>query len=247
LKSILEARKSGFVRRNNVMRRETLWTGLSHTQVTIAAASTATLISVPAATILALRPYTVVRTRGILTMASDQTSASEDQEISYGHCVVSDQAAAIGVTAVPTPVTDLDSDAWYVYESMADGFSVTTDIGRINPVGRTISFDSKAMRKVEDGFQDIDVLETSSTKSPDASRYCVAQIQIFSPYQPPNRVEGIKSISCAGSGLTLTPLAGSGNVRNLSTLRQYPFPYVANDLGDWPDHGSVPQSNGNSS
>ena len=78
--------------------------------------------------------------------------------VGYGHAVVSEPAVAIGVTAVPTPVTDDVSDLWFVYESLMNDFLVTTDVGRLL-AGVQLRFDSKAMRKVEDGEQMISVLE----------------------------------------------------------------------------------------
>ena len=51
---------------------------------------------------LALRPFTLIRVRGIFTIASDQSAATETQVGALGVAVVSEQAASIGVTAVPT-------------------------------------------------------------------------------------------------------------------------------------------------
>ncbi len=155
------ARKSGFVRRNNRMVRETVWFGGVISVTTLAAASTATLVTSLNAAALALRPFTVIRTRGTLQLTSDQTAATENQDVQYGRCVVSDQATAIGVTAVPTPSTDNSSDAWYVFETVFSQLFVTTDIGRFISVQQH-DFDSRAMRKVEDGFDVISVVETGA-------------------------------------------------------------------------------------
>ncbi len=121
------------------------------------------LISSLGAGMLAIRPFTIVRTRGIIGIFSDQFVATEDQEIAYGHAVVSDQANAIGITAVPTPVTDLTSDLWYVYETVLARFVFGTGVG-FNPGASTLRyFDSKAMRKVEEGQDRVTVLESAST------------------------------------------------------------------------------------
>ena len=159
------ARKSGYVRRQGVMRRETLWVGLSIGRTVVAAAQTAAIITSANAALQALRPYTIVRTRGLLHLVSDQEAASEFQEIGYGHCVVSDQALAIGVTAVPTPDTDVGSDLWYVYQSMSNLFRFLSGVGVIGQEGQWVNFDSKAMRKVEDGEIDISVVETGATSA----------------------------------------------------------------------------------
>jgi len=153
--NISRSRKSGFTLRGGVMRRESMWIGLAGIAQTIAA-GTPVLYSSLAARILALRPFTVVRTRGIFFIRSDQTAADESYAVSLAHCVVTAQAVAIGVTAIPTPVTDIDSDSFYVYESATGRFDVTGAPGQFGLFG---TFDSKAMRKVEDGFDLIGVME----------------------------------------------------------------------------------------
>jgi hypothetical protein len=69
-------------------------------------------------------------------------------------CVVSDQATAIGVTAVPTPVTDDGSDLFFVYERLVNDITLSSSgagTGNFLIAGRERIVDSKAMRKVEDG------------------------------------------------------------------------------------------------
>jgi hypothetical protein len=76
--------------------------------------------------------------------------------------VVTDQASAIGVTAVPTPTTDLGSDSWYVHETLMGRFEFVSGVG-VNPhAGIRASYDSKGMRRVEDGFTIVTVSETLS-------------------------------------------------------------------------------------
>jgi len=157
-------RKSGFIQRSGVMRRETLWIGGVVVRTLLASASTAVIQRVLSASGLALRPFTIIRTRGWLHQQTDNNAASENQESVYGQAIVTDQAVAIGVTAVPTPATDSDSDAWFVYEGMATGWAFISATGAtMNGLYR--EFDSKAMRKVEDGFQPIDVVESYATSS----------------------------------------------------------------------------------
>ena len=159
-------RKSGYVRRNNRMVRETAWLGGVFTRITMVAANTAVIATSLGAAVLALRPFTIIRTRGVLHLRSDQRIASEDYSAIYGNCVVSDQAVAIGVTAVPTPVTENDSDLWYVNEPICGALSFGSDIGvMIDGTRMDRTFDSKAMRKVEDGQDSISVMETSGGSS----------------------------------------------------------------------------------
>jgi len=148
--NISVGRKSGFIMRSGGKRRETAWLGGEAFSVALAAPNTAVLASSLNALALALRPFTVVRTRGFASVSSDQSAATEDFGASLGMAVVSDQAVAVGVTAIPTPTLEDFSDLWYVYEMMLGRFAFGSaasfsDVG----VGRVI--DSKAMRKVEDG------------------------------------------------------------------------------------------------
>ncbi len=158
---INRSRKSGFVLRGGGPRRETVWIGITEAQNTIVAASTALISSSLNAAALALRPFTVVRTRGILSIDSDQIAASERTGYAFALAVVSDQAAAIGVSAVPTPITDRGSDLFFVYEEMFGHFERGDNTGfQVNE--QVYRFDSKAMRKVN---EDQDVVITKETSS----------------------------------------------------------------------------------
>ncbi len=157
--------KSGFITRNGVRRRETAWIGGTDTSDAIVGGSTAILLTSLNAAALALRPFTVVRSRGYIHLISDQTAASESQSIAYGHCVVSDQANAIGATAIPTPVTDSGSDLFFVYERLRTFFTFGSAIGFQSPAGLFKEYDSKAMRKIAVGEDLVVVVESSASTS----------------------------------------------------------------------------------
>jgi len=148
-------RRSGRIFRGGRSVRETAWVNIATTSTGLAP-STGVLFSGFSAAALGLRPFTIVRVRGWLSLSSDQSIAVETYAGSLGMAVVSDQAFAIGVTAVPTPQTDKDSDLWFVYEELAGTIIAVTSTG-ID--GGTVSkaFDSRAMRKVEDG-QDVAIV-----------------------------------------------------------------------------------------
>jgi len=151
--------------RGRSSRRQTVWLGIGPTHSALGAASTATLFTGLSAAQLAMRPFTIIRTRGIIGIKSDQQAANEFQHAALGMAVVSDQALAIGVTAVPTPDTDRDSDLFFVYEELAAEFVFTTGAA-FNSDGMTSrTFDSKAMRKVEEGSDIAITIETTSTSS----------------------------------------------------------------------------------
>jgi len=143
------------------MVRETAWASVDTSESVLSGAPTAVVINSAGAALLALRPFTVVRVRGIMHVRSDQAAASESFIADLGAAVVTDQAAAIGVTAVPTPLTDKSSDAWFVYEQIAGRIDIGSGAGTGPPslTSTWMQYDSKAMRKVEQDFDIVFVAE----------------------------------------------------------------------------------------
>ena len=163
--NIRTGRKSGFILRGGVRRRETLWFDVPESVNTLAAANSAVIVSTLATAAKNLRPFTIIRSRLNWHCRSDQTGALERYQVAMGLAVVSDQATAIGVTAVPTPFTDLFSDLWFLHQITAGNFTFVSGIG-FDPVGGIEKdIDSKAMRKVEDGQDLVFVLENSAQSS----------------------------------------------------------------------------------
>ena len=116
-----------------------------------------TIIFTLNAAALALRPFTIIRTRFLVSIVTDQLIADEGQVGAVGMAVVSDQAAAIGVTAVPTPITDMGSDLWFVHQLMYSDFVFESAVGITGSAQARYEIDSKAMRKVDIG-QDLVVV-----------------------------------------------------------------------------------------
>ncbi len=146
--------------RGGVMRRETLWFGASPFDQGLAAGAAVLLSSLNAAA-LALRPFTLIRLRGVAQIMSDQVTADERQFGILAQAVVSDQASAIGITAVPTPVTDSGSDLFFQFTPMISDVNFVTGTG-VRPLANQYEIDSKAMRKVEDGQDIISVVENGA-------------------------------------------------------------------------------------
>jgi len=147
-------RRSNFVRSQ---RRESLWFFFDGTFVNLTAVGGTITHSLNAAA-LALRPFTIIRSRFELSFDTDQTAAAENQIGAWAMAVVSDQASAVGVAAVPTPVTDAGSDLFFAYQPMVNAVQFATQVGFQN-TSRRYTVDSKAMRKVEDGQDVIIVAE----------------------------------------------------------------------------------------
>ena len=137
-------------------RRETTWFSIAITNQAVN--NTAVFALQLNAAALAKRPFTVVRFHLGVQIRSDQ-SATEQQLGAIGGCVVSDQASAIGITAVPTPLTDIGSDLWFFHQTMFAAVQAATQVGFQSPFGRYYQIDSKAMRKVNDGSDLIVTLE----------------------------------------------------------------------------------------
>ena len=158
--NIRTSHKSGFLVRGGVKRRETLWLGVDETNTTVGSVGAAVIINSLSVAALALRPFTIIRVRGNLFMVSDQQAASETYQAALGACVVSFQSSVIGVTAVPTPVTDRGSDLWFLYEAMFGRFTFGSGVAFIQG-GENRQYDSKGMRKVNDDQDAIFVLENA--------------------------------------------------------------------------------------
>jgi len=110
---------------------------------------------------LAKRPFTIIRTRLVVHISSDQLAVDELQVAALGVCVVSSQAVAIGVTAVPTPVSDAGSDLWLAHQPMVGEFAFVTGVGFDAAGGKQYMIDSKAQRKVNDDQELIIVVQNS--------------------------------------------------------------------------------------
>ena len=134
--------------------RLTTWMSFTPVATTLATNTSAAIVFSLNAAALALRPFTIVRTHWELFLMSDQASTQEQQTVGVGLAVVSDQAVAVGVSAVPTPVLEAASSMWFLHRYLFADESSLVD----NPKpGSRLSIDSKAMRKVEVG-QDIVVV-----------------------------------------------------------------------------------------
>jgi len=146
-------------------RRQTFWIPAAPQRTTLAAADTAGLTGQLNAAALAFRPFTVVRTRGYFSIRSDQESTAENYGGAVGLAVVSDQAAAIGVTAIPTPIADQGSDLFFAYEYLDGRMGFITGVGFEGNVSTRLIVDSKAMRKVDNDQTIVLTAETDGGSS----------------------------------------------------------------------------------
>ncbi len=92
------ARRRDFVRGASAIRsrRETTWFEFQPAEATIGTAGDSVLLFSLNAAALALRPFTIVRSRFMAAIRSDHAAAIEHQLGAVGLAVVSDQAVAVG-------------------------------------------------------------------------------------------------------------------------------------------------------
>ena len=136
--------------RRNVVRaakRKFLWLQFAPSEATSGVGMAQLFFSLNAAA-LALRPFTIVRSHFEVMVRSDQEAAVETQIAAIGLAVVSDQAVAVGITAVPTTLTEAGSSLWFMHRFL---FGEENSLFNLLKPTPTWALDSKAMRKVEVG------------------------------------------------------------------------------------------------
>ena len=111
-----------------------------------------------------LTELTIIRLRGIFNVFLTSGTASLDgYDGACGICVVSENAAAAGVAAVPSPVTDVAWDGWFWHQFFSLKVLTTTFADGVNGAAAQAKFevDSKAMRKMNITDVIIAVLEAT--------------------------------------------------------------------------------------
>ena len=151
-------RGSSFVRGQ---RRATDWSASSvSTAFAAVAASSAVLLETFTPVV---GGETVIRTRGLFAIVSDQQGANESQIGAVGIAVVTAQAVSVGITAIPHPDTDAAWGGWFWHSYFKDQTFFRSSVGiTFGPqMVRQIVIDSKAMRKVDEDERVVVVVENS--------------------------------------------------------------------------------------
>ena len=84
----------------------------------------------------------------MLSVATDQIAAAEQQIGAFGLMIVTDKAAAAGVASIPGPITDIGDD-WFVYVPIVQQLGFATATGFNPGQGVHYPIDSKAKRILE--------------------------------------------------------------------------------------------------
>ncbi len=126
--------------------RTKMWIGGINAAVTLPA-STVVLMATLSAAALLLRPFTILRYRAAIHYENDQQVTSERSTGAMGFMVVNDTAAALGITGIPSPITNPDAP-WFVWQGMTNRLRLATAVGFDANGGTHYEVDSKAMRKI---------------------------------------------------------------------------------------------------
>ncbi len=92
---------------------------------------------------------------------SDQNVASELPFGQYGRMIVTDAAAAIGITAIPAPAGNPEAD-WFVHQAMVVRDRFASAVGFDGNFGHHYVIDSKAMRKVGPDSDEVSVFSMTA-------------------------------------------------------------------------------------
>ena len=124
-------------------KRMTEWSQYSGAGFAAVSAGGATLLS----TIAFESPGTLIRTRGLISIKPQSFAADVGIVGAFGIAMVSAEAAAVGITALPEPHSDADWGGWMVLQPFAFHYEFQDGSGGL--LGSVqIEVDSKAMRKV---------------------------------------------------------------------------------------------------
>ena len=97
---------------------------------------------------------------------SDQVATTELQSGALGFIVINDLAVAAGAASIPGPITDANDDGWFLWQS----YQQIGRVGTGSAGGNFTSFqrhaESKAMRRVEEGFSIAFMLESGPSTDP---------------------------------------------------------------------------------
>ena len=126
--------------------RTSIWLGWNIAATTLTGSSKQVIASLNAGG-LALRPFTIVRSRIDVRYESDQAAVSEKPTGAVGFGVFNDTAVALGPTGVPGPFSTTEGD-WFIYQPLMIHFQFLSSISFDANASQHYTIDSKAMRKV---------------------------------------------------------------------------------------------------
>ncbi len=154
------SRGSRFHLRRDGSQRKVSWTDGPEGASGTLASSGALLF--PVSVIATVDDLTITRMRGeLLCQLLTASAVAEGFRYAFGMCVVSENAAGIGATAVPHPITDNAWDGWF-YHKTGSLIAFDASVLEQSPGGNDrVVLDSKAMRKIHQTDVIIGVVEVT--------------------------------------------------------------------------------------
>ena len=102
-------------------------------------------------------------------LVTSDAALSGFSECAFGICIVSENAFGIGVTAIPSPIADIEWDGWFVYRTFALVSADAVAAASVSHSGSSpllwsarFDIDSKAMRKFKESDVMVGVIEFQS-------------------------------------------------------------------------------------
>jgi len=147
---VARGRIGGFSLRGRRSKRAVDWviSSQSTTFTAIASGATTDFAAAVALSAVAVEPFTIIRQRGLLSVASDQIAATEVQIGALGTTIVTLRASAAGVASLPRPQSDPFAD-WMLLQPFSQVLRFASAVGFESQMVTQYVLDSKAMRKVE--------------------------------------------------------------------------------------------------
>jgi len=135
------------------------WSDFSDVEIVVVGPSTKTLLAGHTASVAL--DLTILRIRLQLAVKTDQVAAGEIQAGAFGCIVVTDDAFAAGVSAIPGPISDAAAD-WMLYHPFWQFFAFSDATGFQHNAGNSMTVDSKAKRVIEPNETLAIVVESNS-------------------------------------------------------------------------------------
>jgi len=152
--------RRGFSRGNAPSRRLTAWTEGPGGSVPVGLSASGSAI-LGAGVTPNVEGLTIVRTRGDVEIVLRLAGAAEGFTGAIGLCLVTDEAFAIGITAMPTPVSDMDDELWFYHRFFSLHAGAVTATAALARIALNWEVDSRAMRKQPVGMTCAAVIEVT--------------------------------------------------------------------------------------
>jgi len=147
-------------------RSPTAWAGFVATDATVATGTAQIVASI--VPVAGTGHETVVRIVGDW----QAEGAGINGSLVLGALVATDAAVAAGAAAVPDPITEIQDDIWVMISS------ISVSIGARSAFNDPVRFDSRAMRKIDEGSQLVFIIANNTDGNMGFSMYLRALAKI---------------------------------------------------------------------